>query len=155
MLLATHSCNSQLHATDALSRCKICLQDQASCGSCQMPAVNRMDVMCTTSKLPRQLQRSSSWRTGPGVILHLAHGRPLRHQNLQQTLPCLSKLFVPFAAPAKRTIQASVQAVADRPLEHRKKVVGLGLACWDFLAQVAAFPKPDEKLRTQRMEVNR
>ena len=61
------------------------------------------------------------------------------------------KLFVPFAAHAKRTTQASVQAVAD---EHRKKVVGLGLACWDFVAQVAAFPKPDEKLRTQRMEVN-
>ena len=33
------------------------------------------------------------------------------------------------------------------------KVVGLGLACWDFLGQVAAFPKPDEKIRTQRMEV--
>lgn len=81
----------------------------------------------------------------------MAHGRSLRRQKLQQTLPCLMKLFVPFAAHAKRTTQASVQAVAD---EHRKKVVGLGLACWDFVAQVAAFPKPDEKLRTQRMEVN-
>lgn len=65
------------------------------------------------------------------------------------------KLYVPFVDPAKRTVQASVQAVAYSPLEHQKKVVGLGLACWDFLAQVAAFPKPDEKLRTQRMEVNR
>ena len=34
-----------------------------------------------------------------------------------------------------------------------QKVVGLGLACWDFLAQLEAFPKPDQKLRTQRLEV--
>lgn len=119
-----------------------------------MLAVNRVDVMWTTNSLPRQLHGSVSWRTAPGIIQHIAYGGPARQHNLQQALPCLVDLFVPNAALAKRTVQASVQAVADSPLEHRKKVVGLGLACWDFLAQVAAFPKPDEKLRTQRMEVN-
>ena len=50
--------------------------------------------------------------------------------------------------------QSTPQAsIADASTERRPKVVGLGLACWDFLAQVAAFPKPDEKLRTQKMEV--
>ena len=47
------------------------------------------------------------------------------------------------------------QSGADSSKEPRIKVVGLGLACWDFLAQVATFPKPDEKLRTQRIEVGR
>ena len=50
--------------------------------------------------------------------------------------------------------QAGDQPGSNSSLPPRPKVVGLGLACWDFLAQVAAFPKPDEKLRTQGMEVN-
>ncbi len=33
------------------------------------------------------------------------------------------------------------------------KVVGLGSCGLDYLAQVAAFPQPDEKLRTERLEV--
>lgn len=49
--------------------------------------------------------------------------------------------------------QVPQATTADAWTERRPKVVGLGLACWDFLAQVAAFPKPDEKLRTQKMEV--
>ena len=32
-------------------------------------------------------------------------------------------------------------------------IVGLGSVGLDYLAQVAAFPKPDEKLRTEKMEV--
>ena len=52
-----------------------------------------------------------------------------------------------------RRYQTPQAATAGASTEPQPKVVGLGLACWDFLAQVAAFPKPDEKLRTQRMEV--
>lgn len=33
------------------------------------------------------------------------------------------------------------------------KIVGMGSAGVDYLAQVAAFPQPDEKLRTERLEV--
>jgi len=33
------------------------------------------------------------------------------------------------------------------------KVVGMGSCGLDYLAQVAAFPQPDEKLRTERLEV--
>lgn len=81
--------------------------------------------------------------------------------------------------PAKRlsdhSIQASVQAAShvyrklgqgrSRPLlcyasvdqqlstTSRPKVVGLGSVGLDYLAQVAKFPKPDEKLRTEKMEV--
>ena len=65
--------------------------------------------------------------------------RCLEHSAFTSTCQCRS-------SPA----QAST---ADASTERRPKVVGLGLACWDFLAQVAAFPKPDEKLRTQKMEV--
>ena len=35
----------------------------------------------------------------------------------------------------------------------KPKVVGLGSVGLDYLAQVARFPKPDEKLRTEKMEV--
>ena len=35
-----------------------------------------------------------------------------------------------------------------------QKVVGLGSVGLDYLAQVVEFPKPDEKIRTSRMEVN-
>lgn len=44
-------------------------------------------------------------------------------------------------------------------LDHRSnntskpKVVGLGSVGLDYLAQVTQFPKPDEKLRTEKMEV--
>ena len=67
------------------------------------------------------------------------HNRRLEHAAFTCTCQCRHS-----------TPQAST---ADASAERRPKVVGLGLACWDFLAQVAAFPKPDEKLRTQKMEV--
>ncbi|DBA71695.1 TPA: hypothetical protein ACH3X2_001144 [Trebouxia sp. C0005] len=117
-----------------------------------MSAANRMDLRCKTSSLPRQFHRSLSWRTAYGTILHTKHERPSCQRRLQQAIPRLANMFVPNTAHVKRTVQASVQAVTNKPLGHRQKVVGLGLACWDFLAQVATFPKPDEKLRTQRME---
>jgi len=40
----------------------------------------------------------------------------------------------------------------DGPLPHPIKVVGMGSAGIDYLAQVASYPKPDEKLRTERLE---
>lgn len=33
------------------------------------------------------------------------------------------------------------------------KVVGMGGCGVDYLAQVAAYPRPDEKLRTEKLEV--
>ncbi len=45
-------------------------------------------------------------------------------------------------------------SAAGRTNEAKKpKIVGLGSVGLDYLAQVAAFPKPDEKLRTKQMEV--
>lgn len=38
------------------------------------------------------------------------------------------------------------------PLPNPIKVVGMGSAGIDYLAQVASYPKPDEKLRTERLE---
>lgn len=58
-----------------------------------------------------------------------------------------------FTCTCQRRQSILQASTADASTERRPKVVGLGLACWDFLAQVAAFPKPDEKLRTQKMEV--
>ena len=37
--------------------------------------------------------------------------------------------------------------------QARPKVVGMGSCGLDYLAQVAAFPQPDDKLRTERLEV--
>jgi hypothetical protein len=34
------------------------------------------------------------------------------------------------------------------------KVVGCGSAGIDYIASVTAFPKPDEKIRTEKLEVN-
>ncbi|MBZ5782386.1 hypothetical protein, partial [Klebsiella aerogenes] len=39
------------------------------------------------------------------------------------------------------------------PLPEPIKIVGMGSACVDYLAQVAAYPQPDDKLRTERLEV--
>ncbi|GIM06443.1 hypothetical protein Vretimale_10760 [Volvox reticuliferus] len=40
----------------------------------------------------------------------------------------------------------------DQPLERRIKVVGMGSCGVDYLASVAAYPRPDEKLRTEKLE---
>ena len=45
------------------------------------------------------------------------------------------------------------RALSNGDADQRPKVVGLGGVGLDYLAQVAAFPKPDEKLRTEKMEV--
>jgi DNA replication protein DnaC len=53
----------------------------------------------------------------------------------------------------KKSLQSCCSA-AERTNEPQKpKIVGLGSVGLDYLAQVAAFPKPDEKLRTKQMEV--
>ncbi|GLI60496.1 hypothetical protein VaNZ11_002658, partial [Volvox africanus] len=40
----------------------------------------------------------------------------------------------------------------DQPLERRIKIVGMGSCGVDYLASVAAYPRPDEKLRTEKLE---
>ena len=53
----------------------------------------------------------------------------------------------------KKSLQSCCSA-AERTNEPQKpKIVGLGSVGLDYLAQVAAFPKPDEKLSTKQMEV--
>ena len=53
----------------------------------------------------------------------------------------------------KKPLQSCCSA-AERTNEGQKpKIVGLGSVGLDYLAQVAAFPKPDEKLRTKQLEV--
>lgn len=39
------------------------------------------------------------------------------------------------------------------PVAKPKKVVGMGSCGVDYLASVAAYPKPDDKLRTEQLEV--
>lgn len=71
-----------------------------------------------------------------------------RRQRVHQ-FSCRHKV----SASTYRHCRAPHASASNTSAEPGPKVVGLGLACWDFLAQVASFPKPDEKLRTQRMEV--
>lgn len=47
----------------------------------------------------------------------------------------------------------AVVARAERCKEDVIKVVGCGGVGVDYLASVAEYPKPDEKLRTERLEV--
>lgn len=56
---------------------------------------------------------------------------------------------------AGRAVQFQRCASSDQRLDTttKPKVVGLGSVGLDYLAQVARFPKPDEKLRTEKMEV--
>ncbi|GBF88472.1 hypothetical protein Rsub_01185 [Raphidocelis subcapitata] len=68
----------------------------------------------------------------------------------------LSKML---ARPHGRTRAAAVAPGAEgfegctEPLPRRIKVVGCGSCGVDYLASVAAYPKPDEKLRTDTLEV--
>ena len=41
----------------------------------------------------------------------------------------------------------------EKKNKKKKTVIGLGSCGLDYLAVVAAFPKPDDKLRTEKMEV--
>ena len=40
----------------------------------------------------------------------------------------------------------------EEPLTAPIKVVGMGSSGQDLLAQVASFPRPDDKLRTEKFE---
>lgn len=83
----------------------------------------------------------------------------------------------PAKRPSDHSIHASLQTSHSHVLYHKlgqsrsrplhchasldqqlnttskPKVVGLGSVGLDYLAQVAKFPQPDEKLRTEKMEV--
>lgn len=54
------------------------------------------------------------------------------------------------AAPAQR---AAVRTAAAGNGAPRIKVVGVGGCGVDYLASVAAYPRPDDKLRTEKLEV--
>ena len=41
------------------------------------------------------------------------------------------------------------------PLAEKIKIVGCGSCGVDYLASIASYPKPDQKLRTDALEVNR
>lgn len=49
---------------------------------------------------------------------------------------------------------AGVGQGCEKPLPTRIKVVGCGSCGVDYLASVAAYPRPDEKLRTEQLEVS-
>lgn len=52
-------------------------------------------------------------------------------------------------------IPCDVQQGCQTTLDQRVKVVGCGSCGVDYLASIAAFPKPDQKLRTDALEVCR
>ena len=49
---------------------------------------------------------------------------------------------------------ASAQPYSSNSASGKGKVVGMGLACWDYRAQVSSFPQPDEKIRTLQLQVS-
>lgn len=70
--------------------------------------------------------------------------------------PTLNAVYSYPSPRASKRRHVAAQHVSDAPVNKNSppklKVVGLGSAGLDYLAQVAAFPKPDEKLRTEQME---
>ncbi|KAG2424569.1 hypothetical protein HXX76_014449 [Chlamydomonas incerta] len=54
--------------------------------------------------------------------------------------------------PVQAKVDSSTFQGCNRPLGKRIKVVGMGSCGVDYLASVAAFPRPDEKLRTETLE---
>lgn len=59
-------------------------------------------------------------------------------------------------ATATKTRATSTQygdSGSGREKKKKTAVIGLGSCGLDYLAVVAAFPKPDDKLRTEKMEV--
>jgi hypothetical protein len=61
----------------------------------------------------------------------------------------------PTATATKTRATSSQYGDSGSGREKKKKtaVIGLGSCGLDYLAVVAAFPKPDDKLRTEKMEV--
>lgn len=62
-------------------------------------------------------------------------------------------------APRPRVLCAAsppqeAAGVAARPLESQGCIVGLGGAGIDYLAEVAAYPAPDDKIRTTTLQVS-
>eukprot|EP00884_Botryococcus_braunii_P008294 jgi/Botrbrau1/17466/Bobra.0054s0053.1 len=53
----------------------------------------------------------------------------------------------PRVAPLRSPVATSAQ-----PEGNKTKVIGMGSCGLDYLAQVASFPSPDDKLRTERLE---
>ena len=58
-----------------------------------------------------------------------------------------------WASRNARTKRHRCSILASAEAKQPTKVVGLGSVGLDYLAQVVNFPKPDEKIRTTRMEV--
>lgn len=66
-----------------------------------------------------------------------------------------NRTWRPARAPRSKQLKLTCRPAAEQHVDglSKPKVVGLGSIGLDYLAQVAAFPKPDEKLRTSKMEV--
>ncbi|EFJ40764.1 hypothetical protein VOLCADRAFT_84359 [Volvox carteri f. nagariensis] len=61
----------------------------------------------------------------------------------------------PLCHPASMAVRASAAASFQgcyQPLAQQIKIVGMGSCGVDYLASVASFPRPDEKLRTEKLE---
>ena len=73
------------------------------------------------------------------------------HASLQASH--LPLLYCKWGQSSSRSLHC--YSSLDQPLDatSKPKVVGLGSVGLDYLAQVVRFPKPDEKLRTEKMEV--
>ena len=70
--------------------------------------------------------------------------------------PFLVKQSPVMRLPDAQSIASlSASGYAERWLDAQdKKIVGMGSAGLDYLAQVAAFPEPDQKLRTENLQVD-
>ena len=93
----------------------------------------------------------------------LLYSVPLRYENGSLACRCWhGHWFGAIGQWMSRGGQATSHVACTSGLHHlqatgdadrRTKVVGMGSCGLDYLAQVSAFPQPDEKLRTEHLEV--
>lgn len=113
--------------------------------TCSKP-VERRDRQVSLCRLDRQRHMHACvWRQhfGQATISHIRHpcGQATESHMLQNKIGRVLRLHC-CASPDQAPKNSS-----------KPKVVGLGSVGLDYLAQVARFPTPDEKLRTEKMEV--
>ncbi|KAK9808210.1 hypothetical protein WJX73_009115 [Symbiochloris irregularis] len=75
---------------------------------------------------------------------------------LHQRVPSLRRepAYPRATGARRRPLLACAQQASATQAQPGPKIVGFGMCCMDYLAQIANYPAPDAKLRTERLETS-
>lgn len=114
----------------------------ASCCMAQLPTDRRPALYQTSISTKMCLEAACVLPVDSALARNCS--QPFPHQNMTNP-PCYM-----YTTPLE---PHNPQSFPVEPLEKSIKVVGCGSCGVDYLASVAAFPHPDQKLRTDALEV--